>query len=159
MMFAEQDLRQAFALYPSGVAIVTVLDRDGAPQGFTASSFVPLSMDPPMVLVCLNRAAQCHDAFVSGETFAISLLRPGHEPLARRFAARGADKFGAGGLVFPLVGPPIVEGALASFSCRIAGRYPGGDHVILTAAVLAVRHDPGGAAMVHVNREFRVLEL
>lgn len=154
----DQDLRRAFALFPSGVAVVTVVDRDGIPHGFTASSFVPLSLDPPMVLVCLNRQAQCYDAFVTGERLAISLLRPEHEAIARRFATRAAEKF-AQGIAFLACGLPVIDEALATFSCRTEGRHPGGDHVILTGRIEELSCTPEGAAMVHFDRKFRQLAL
>lgn len=148
-------LKQGFALFPSGVVIATTIDAEGVAHGFTASTFVPLSVDPPMVLVCLNRSAQCYHAFLAASSFAASVLKPEHEDIARRFATRGVDKFA--GAPFRLTGGglPILEGALATFECSILARHPGGDHVILTGFVERMHHDTGGDAMVHFARSFR----
>lgn len=103
-------LKRVFSLFPSGVVIATVVDRQGEPHGFTASTFVPLSLDPPMILVCLNRSAQCYEAFVTGASFAVSVLRPEHEEIALRFATRGADKFSADHIDRTAGGLPVVRG-------------------------------------------------
>lgn len=152
-------LKRAFSLFPSGVVIATTLDVDGDPHGFTASTFVPLSVDPPMVLMCLNRTAQCFEAFMTSQRFAVSVLRPGHEEVAMRFATRGADKFKD--VVFDRTddGLPVIEGALATFECRTSGRHPGGDHVILTGVVEGLCFEDEGAAMVHFVRSFRELQI
>jgi flavin reductase ActVB len=150
-------LKRAFSLVPSGVAIATVVDGRGQPQGFTASSFVPLSLEPPMVLVCLNRSAQCYEPFVAGERFAISVLRPEHQDLALRFATRGVDKFASDRIAYTSSGLPVISDALATFECSMAGRHPGGDHVILTGIIESAEMHETGEAMVHFRRSFREL--
>ena len=85
--------RKAMARVASGVAIVTTSDADGRWWGFTASSFTPLSLDPPLILVCLSRDAGCRPAFTSAPAFRVNVLGVEHEQLAVRFATRGADKF------------------------------------------------------------------
>lgn len=152
-------LKQGFSLFPSGVVVATTVDADGVAHGFTASTFVPLSIDPPMVLVCLNRSAQCYHAFLSSSFFAISVLRPGHKDIALRFATRGADKFAGMPCETTASGAPVIEGALATFECAMTARHPGGDHVILTGQVERMRYDPEGDAMVHFVRSFRSLTI
>lgn len=152
-------LKRAFSLLPSAVAIVTALDEEGAPHGFTASAFTPLSIDPPMILVCLNRSAQCYPAFLAADRFAVNVLRPEHQELALRFATRGADKFADAPFVQKAMRPPLLDSALASLECVAADRLPGGDHVILIGLVEQIRFEDRGAAMVHFARSFRALEL
>jgi flavin reductase ActVB len=152
-------LKQGFALFPSGVVVATTVDADGTAHGFTASTFVPLSVDPPMVLVCLNRSALCYHAFLSSSSFAVSVLRPEHRDIALRFATRGTDKFAGLPFVAAAGGSPVLEGALAAFECSMTGRHQGGDHVILTGRVERMRCEAEGPAMVHFARSFRSLAI
>ena len=141
------------------MVIATTVDAAGVAHGFTASTFVPLSVDPPMVLVCLNRTAQCYRAFLETSSFAVSLLRPEHRDIAMRFATRGADKFAGAPFSGASGAAPVLDGALATFDCSIAARQPGGDHIIVTGVVERMRVDPQGDAMVHFARSFRALSL
>jgi flavin reductase ActVB len=154
---APDALKRAFSLFPSGVVIVATRDARGVAHGFTASTFVPLSLDPPMVLVCLNRSAQCHAAFAGATGFAVSVLRPEHRQLALRFATRGADKFAGAQFERGDAEHPLVPEAIAQFECKAAAVHPGGDHVILTGVVERVRHGEHGAAMVHFARTFHAV--
>src|SRR5690554_5742563 len=151
-------LKQGFSLFPSGVVIVTTRDADGNDHGFTASTFVPLSVEPPMVLVCLNRTAQCHDVFIEAESFAVSVLRPAHEAVALRFATRGADKFSDLTLARTADGLPILADALVAFACGTAGHHAGGDHTILTGRVEGLHQTGDREAMVHFARAFHMVQ-
>jgi flavin reductase ActVB len=128
------DFRAAMGRFPSGVTITTTLDASGAPRGFTANAFSSVSLDPPMVLVCLARTAECFPAFMECERFAVSVLARGQRELALRFATRGADKFGPGGFE-PGAGAPVVAGAAGVVRCQVLGRHPAGDHVVLLGTV------------------------
>jgi flavin reductase ActVB len=138
------DFRAAMGRFPSGVTITTTIDVDGAPRGFTANAFSSVSLNPPIVLVCLARSAECYPAFKDCEQFAISVLARGQRDLAMRFATRGADKFGPGGFDAE-PGAPVVAGAACAIRCTTLGRYPAGDHVVLLGTVVEARcteHSP-----------------
>ena len=150
-----EHFRAAMARFASGVVIATTLDADGQPRGFTASAFCSVSLAPPLVLVCLGRAAECHAAFLAAERMAISILAPGQDEVARRFATRGADKFGGGHMVAADDGLPVVRHAAAVLRGRLAERLPGGDHTILLMAVEGVLlAGDAEAALVHHARRF-----
>ena len=121
--------------WPSGVTVVTTADEDGRPWGFTATSFTSLSMNPPMILVCLAVGAECRRVFERSHRFAVHILGSEQAELARRFATRGADKFA--GLRAPRgVGDvPLIEGAVARLECRATERVAGGDHIVLIGTV------------------------
>jgi flavin reductase ActVB len=129
------DFRGALSRFASGVTIVTARDAAGAPHGFTASAFCSVSLDPPLVCVCVARTARCHPVFAARDELAISILRPGHAGLALRFATRSPDKFAAGGFRATAAGHLVVDGALAVLECGVHGRYEAGDHTMLVAAV------------------------
>jgi flavin reductase ActVB len=148
------DYRDAMARFATGVTIVTTADTDGRWWGFTASSFSPLSIDPPLILVCLAQNARCHPVFTSAPRFRVNVLGPEHEQLATRFATKGADKF-AGDEFRPADdGLPILEDALVSLRCRTTEEAEGGDHTILIAQVEQAQLRRGGAPAVHVDRNY-----
>jgi flavin reductase ActVB len=144
----------AMARFATGVTIVTTADAGGRWWGFTASSFSSLSMDPPLILVCLARDARCHGAFTSAPTFRVNVVGPEHEELAARFGTAGADKFGGGEFRSARDGLPILDDALVSMRCRTTDLADGGDHTIMIARVEDVRLRRDGAPAVHVDRRY-----
>jgi flavin reductase ActVB len=147
--------RAAMARFPAGVTIVTTVDEKGSPHGFTASSFCSVSMDPPLVLVCLARSANSCPVFLRSRRFSVSILRAGHTEVARWFASAGVDKFG-GGFTHEMNGLPTVVDALCVVVCTLQSRFDAGDHVILLGQAQAV--DVGeGSPMVYYNQNFRRL--
>lgn len=150
----EAQFRDALSRFASGVTVVAADDLEGRAWGFTASSFCSLSADPPLVLVCLARSAECHPAFMATGTFAISILRENHQNLALVFASRGADKFAAGHFDRDANGQPVASDALATLTCRVHERHEGGDHVILIGEVTDASVNDG-SPLVYFNRGFR----
>lgn len=150
------EFRAAMARFPTGVAVVTTTDSSCDPHGFTASSFCSASLEPPLVLVCLAHSANSYEVFAGCDHFAVSVLRPGHEDVARRFATKNADKFALGDFTLSPLGLPALDGALFVLDCAVHGRYPAGDHTIMVGEVRHVRlHD--GQPMVYFSRGFRQL--
>jgi flavin reductase ActVB len=127
--------RDAMASFPSGVTIVTTADADGRWWGFTATSFCSVSMDPPLVLVCLAGTAECHPVFASAQHWIVHVIHPEHAGLAVRFATRGTDKFADAGFVANDRGLPILPQACVRLDCTAHERVPGGDHTILLGRV------------------------
>ena len=153
-MITPDDYREAMARFATGVTIVTTAAADGRWWGFTASSFSPLSIDPPLILVCLARDARCHPVFTSATSFRVNFLAPEHEQLAARFATKGADKF-AGNEFRPAAdGLPILEDALVSLRCRTIEKAGGGDHTILIACVEDAQLRRDGKPAVSVDRRY-----
>ena len=148
------DFRNAMARFAAGVTVVTTKDAEGRATGFTASAFSSLSLTPPLVLVCLDKRADCWDAFMAASEFAISILAAGQGDVAMRFATKGIDKF-LDAPVTPgaVTGMPLVNGAMVHLECRMWDKPEGGDHTILIGEVLrAASHsdDP----LLHFNRSF-----
>jgi flavin reductase ActVB len=155
---SSEEFRAAMARFAAGVVVVTTLDESGLPRGFTASSFCSVSLDPPLVLVCLANSADSFAAFDSCGQFAVSVLSPEHRPLAEQFATKGADKFASGGLSRTPGGLPAVAGALVELECETHARHPAGDHAILVGRVSGARLEEGAATpMIYYDRSFRFL--
>ena len=125
----------SMAAVPSPVVVATTLDASGRRWGFTASSFTALSADPPLILVCLDRSASTHAAFTACDRFMANVLAAEHEPVARRFASSGIDRFAAGDMTACEAGLPGLPGAVARLTCTLHAVLDGGDHSILVGRV------------------------
>jgi flavin reductase ActVB len=145
---------EAMGRFPTGVTIVTTVDRDGRQWGFTASSFASLSLQPPRVLVCLNSSANCHPSFTSTDRFAVNILGPDHEGLARHFATKMMDKFVGMDFEPGDLGLPLLPDAVATLECRTADRLSSGDHTILVGEPVSIRLRSGSSPAVFYDRRF-----
>jgi flavin reductase ActVB len=139
--------KRAMSCFPTGVTLVTTTDADERNWGFTANAFSSLSLDPPLVLVCLSKEADCCSAFISARKFGVNILRREHESLARRFATKGDDKFAGGEFRKGNLGVPILPDAVAILECAIDALVPGGAHVILIGLVEHAKVQDGYAAI------------
>jgi flavin reductase (DIM6/NTAB) family NADH-FMN oxidoreductase RutF len=139
------EFREAMAGVPAGVVVIGVRDEDGL-RGLTASSFTSVSLEPPLVLVCLDRFARTRDAVAASARFTVSVLERSQEFVAERFAGRAPlvgpawrdvpHDVGAGGL-------PIVRGCVAWFDCTLRDLHAAGDHDIAVGEVVAAGRGPG----------------
>lgn len=134
-------LREALGNFVTGVTVITTR-RGGELHGLTANSFSSVSLDPPLVLFSLARAADCFDAFECTEAFAVNVLRSDQEELSSRFATKDVDKWTGVGWRPGTGGCPLLDGAVATFECRVAARHEGGDHVIYVGEVVGFDHLP-----------------
>ena len=129
--------KRVLGSFASGVTVVTTRDGSGQSRGMTVSAFSSVSLDPPLVLVCIDVKAECYPDLRAAGRFAVNILGEAQGELSRRFAAKGADRF-AGVPVRPgVTGLPLLEGALGVLECRVVGEYPAGDHTIFVGQVEA----------------------
>jgi len=136
-------LRRALGAFATGVTVVTAHAGDAPPVGFTANSFTSVSLDPPLLLVCLAHTSASYDYFCRADHFAVNVLDAQQEDIAMRFATRGADKFGETSWAPGLHGAPLIDGSLAQFECAMEQRLEAGDHDILMGRVLGYVHGDG----------------
>lgn len=128
--------RATLGRFASGVTVLTALDDAGRDHGMTVSAFCSLSLDPPLVLACIDRSAGMHDLFADGAAFVVNVLAAGQEALSRRFAAGDpSDRFAGVGYERTAGGAARLDGVLAWLECRVAARHPGGDHTVVVGAV------------------------
>ncbi|WP_086709065.1 flavin reductase family protein [Streptomyces antimycoticus] len=128
--------RDAMGHFVTGVTVVTTM-RDGAPLGATVSAFSSLSMDPPMLLVCLNRTSETGCAIEEVGDFTVNLLSDAQSDLAMRFASRSSAKFDGVALASPPGDHPVLSGALGWVRCKVVDTSYGGTHRILIARAVA----------------------
>lgn len=150
-----QQYREALAQWASGVTIITAAAADG-PVGMTVSSFSSLSLDPPLVLLCLATSAQSHDRLVDAHGFAVHVLGSHQDELSALFARPGQEKFGQ---VEWTAGPfdaPLLPLGAARLLCVHHATMRGGDHTVLVGRVvdtLVGEHPP----LVYWNRGYRTV--
>ncbi|MEM6933666.1 MAG: flavin reductase family protein [Pseudomonadota bacterium] len=149
-------LRQALGTFATGVTIVTAMSETREPVGFTANSFTSVSLDPPLLLVCLAHKALSYRIFRMVDSFAVNVLSAEQEDIAMRFATTGADKFADMEWKAGKMGAPLIPACLARFDCAMHQRVTAGDHDILMGRVIGFsRHE--GQALVYHSGSFRTL--
>lgn len=134
-MISPDDFRRALGHFASGVTAVTTLDPDGRPTGLTASAFTSVSLDPPLILVCVDHKSQSYPALLERRRFAVNVLHAEQEAVSKRFASTRLDKFDGVPHRIGESGVPLIEGALAQLECVTVSAYVEGDHTIFVARV------------------------
>lgn len=138
--FTQSEFRAALGMFATGVTIVTARAANGKLVGLTANSFNSVSLNPPLVLWSLARAAGSMAVFSAGSHYAINVLAADQQDLAQRFAARDVDRWAGVAHTEGVAGAPLLAGAAASFECFNRSRYEEGDHVIFVGEVERCTH-------------------
>ncbi|WP_394756178.1 flavin reductase family protein [Rhodoferax sp.] len=152
--FSGTEFRVALGMFATGVTIVTARTAEGALVGLTANSFNSVSLDPPLVLWSLARAAASLPAFSTGSHYAIHILSSQQKALAQQFAARGLDRFANVEFEPGVSGAPLLVGAAATFECFNRSRYEEGDHVIFVGEVERCSHRSGASPLLFHGGKF-----
>lgn len=135
--FDARELRSAFGSFMTGVTIVTTTGPDGAPRGFTANSFTSVSIEPPLLLICVGKAAASREVFAMARGFAINILSEHQKDISVLFASKRADKFQTAAWREGPYGNPLIDGAAAWFDCARHQVIDAGDHIILLGHIEA----------------------
>lgn len=151
------EFRDVIGHFASGVTVVTAL-HDGRPFGTTASAVTSLSLEPPMVLICMNRESETGQAIAASGRFAINVLGEDQAEAAVRFARKGADKFDGVPVTPGEWGEPLLHEALATLECRVSEQTTGGTHHVFLAEVDRASAR-GGAPLAYYRGQFGRLEL
>ena len=140
--------REVMGRFPTGVAVVSARADGSTVWGLTVNSFTSVSLEPPLILVCIDRGAASHDKLIAAETFAISMLAEDQADIARRFAAEPVEtRFEDVAWRNASDGSPVLEGAAAWLECLTSGVMPGGDHSIVLGRVIASGSSDRGALL------------
>jgi flavin reductase (DIM6/NTAB) family NADH-FMN oxidoreductase RutF len=132
----EVDFRRVMRRFPTGVTIVAVADAAGDPWGLTVSSFTSVSLEPPLVLVCIDRSSDTHEKLVEASGFGISVLSVTQAGVASRFAVDPSEgRFDEVAWHLGPAGYPVLQGAAAWLECALHDVFPGGDHSIILGEV------------------------
>ena len=150
-------LRDALGCFATGVPVVTCLGADDAPAGLTVNSFTSVSLDPPLLLVCLKKTASSAPALTRANCFAINVLQTGQQPASIRFAAKGEDRFGTTRWSCGEGGAPILAESLCVFECERHAVHDGGDHHILVGRVVKASFDASLDPLLYFRGRYRRL--
>jgi flavin reductase (DIM6/NTAB) family NADH-FMN oxidoreductase RutF len=138
-MIDATEFRRVMGHFATGVAVVTTRTARSRPCGLTVNSFTSVSLQPMLVLICIERDSDSHDCITDAGVFAVNVLgEDDGETLARRFATWGLeDKFSGVAFHDEVTGAPVLDGSLAWLDCRVVDALPGGDHTIFVGEVLS----------------------
>jgi flavin reductase (DIM6/NTAB) family NADH-FMN oxidoreductase RutF len=151
---AADDFRAAFRRHAAGVAVVTLAGPEG-PAGFTATSVISVSLDPPLLSFCLAHTSSNWAAVAQATHFAVNVLTEGQEELAARFATKGIDRFAPPTVWAPgAFGLPVLDGVGAWLAVRVSRQVPAGDHTLVVGTVVATGLGAESAPLLHHDGQF-----
>ena len=150
-------LRDALGCFATGVTVVTCLNDAGEPAGLTVNSFTSVSLDPPLLLVCVHKMAASAVALTSASHFAVNVLQTGQQPASIRFSTRVEDRFGTTPWSCGEAGAPILKDSLSVFECERFAVYDGGDHHILVGQVVKASFDASLDPLLSFRGRYRRL--
>jgi len=157
-LFDPRDFREALGSFPTGVAVVTAAGAGASHIGITVNSFTSVSLDPPLVLWCIDRRSRRYNAFAAARGFTISILAAGHRSVSMRLAGPGEHSLDGLPLSPTRLGPPALADSLAVFECARESIRQAGDHAIVIGRVLRItRHARAGAPLVYFRGRYSAL--
>jgi flavin reductase (DIM6/NTAB) family NADH-FMN oxidoreductase RutF len=154
--FTADLFRRVCSQFATGVAIATVLDEFGVPHGLTINSFTSVSLDPPLVLICIDYRSAILQRFRRASHFGINVLTAMQRDLSNRFATKPDDRFDGITWQAGLSGVPLIEGSLANFECLNRQVVESGDHAIFIGEVVAAESNTG-EPLLFFDSSYRLL--
>jgi flavin reductase (DIM6/NTAB) family NADH-FMN oxidoreductase RutF len=154
---SSQEFREVIGHFASGVTIVTTVD-DGVPFGTTASAICSLSVEPPMLLVSMNRASATGQTIARAGRFAVNILAEGQADLAERFSQKGVGKFDGISIAVSDEGLPLLPDSVAQLQCRVTEEVPAATHVVFLAEVTSAEAS-AGPPLAYFRGEFGRLDM
>ncbi len=152
------EFRALCGCWPTGVSVVTTRTASGAAYGVTMNSVTSVSLEPPLLLICLTNDSDTLAAMRESGIFCINVLTSAQTDLSQRFAYRRADKFQDVAVHDGRLGVPVLDGALAALECRVEEVYPGGDHKIVVGELVhGVCYDDEAAPLVYFKGQYASL--
>ncbi len=143
MSVTPDEFRSVLGRFPSGVTVVTTKDRDGSDEGMTVSAFCSVSLDPPLVLICIEKTASAYSALTTAPGFVVNILSASQEQIARRFSIVDIDRFEGVGYSRSPNGLAVLDDVLGIIECATFAMHEAGDHTIIVGEVEAARAQNG----------------
>ena len=152
-----REFRNALGAFATGVTVVTTSDTKGHPFALTVNSFTSVSLDPPLVLWCVNRAhGEIFDAFSTAGHYAVHVLQEEQERLSRHFIAKTENRFADIEYERGIAGLPLLPNCCARLQCSVEHRYEGGDHLMLVGRVIDMTFKPAPPLVFHAGQYRRL---
>ncbi|WP_328298080.1 flavin reductase family protein [Streptomyces sp. NBC_00435] len=146
--------REVLGAFASGITVVAALGGDGRPTGLACQSFVPLSLDPPLVLLCVGKGSSSWPKVRSAGHFGVSILAEEQRTVCEALGRRGEDKFADVDWEPSAHGAVRVRGALATVDCALEAVHEAGDHYLVTARVLELTARDGGSPLLYYRSDY-----
>ncbi len=156
-MISKDEFRHALGRFASGVTIITTKDAAGNLHGITVSAFCSVSLDPPLILICIDKYTGSHHAFEENEFFAVNILREDQQHFSDQFASPLPDKFKDIEFYENQNGVPVLKDALANLECRRVNAHDNGDHTIYVGAIERATVTDG-EPLVYFHGTYRILK-
>ena len=149
--------RRACSLFATGITVVTTVDAHGHPHGMTVNSFSSVSLDPPLILVCIDLKNAILGHFLTSAWFAVNILGEHQEDVSRRFSTAAQNRFNGMDWRRSDSGVPLLAGVLAEMECAVAKTFEVGDHAVLIGEVRRAAYREG-KPLVYFNSSYRNIE-
>jgi flavin reductase (DIM6/NTAB) family NADH-FMN oxidoreductase RutF len=156
-MIDHDAFRAVLGRFASGVTVVTSVDAEGLDEGMTVSAFCSLSLDPPLVLFCVDRSASMYSSLATAPSFIVNILSESQEPLARRFSGPDPNRFDGIGYTRGVSGIAILDDMLGYLECKRIAVHEAGDHRIYVGEV-EVSHSREGRPLLYYRGGYAQLE-
>ena len=158
MPISDEEFRAALSNFASGVTVVTTTDATGRFHGITVSAFCSVSLEPPLVLICIEKTTTSHYAFEESEIFAVNILDEQQAAISDHFATPFLDKFNGVEYALGKLGAPLITGAIVNLECRLRHSLNGGDHSIFVGEVEDAVFN-SGRPLLYFHGGYRKLEI
>ena len=155
----EVELRGVLSRFATGITVVTGRDGEGRARGITVNAFTSLSLDPPLVLYCLDRSAFHFDVFSGAKAFAVNILAADQQALSERFACEAEDDFLDLGTIELTTGCPILADCLAALDCETEALHEAGDHLVVIGRVTGLKAQTAAEPLLYYRGGYRRLRL
>ncbi|MER6197544.1 flavin reductase family protein [Streptomyces sp. NPDC001586] len=146
--------REVLGAFASGITVVAAVGEDGRPAGLACQSFASLSLDPPLVLLCVGRSSSSWPAVRAAGRFGISILAEEQRAVCEALGRRGGEKFEGVGWEASRHGAVHITGALATLDCALETVHEAGDHHLVTARILGLAARDGGAPLLYFRSDY-----
>ena len=156
MPINKDEFRAALSRFASGVTVVTTKDADGNLHGLTVSAFCSVSLEPPLILICIDKHTASHNAFQQSNHFVVNVLHEEQIHHSNQFAAPIADKFDGISYRLGIEGIPVLADALVNLECRLVNTHDNGDHTIFIGQI-EKSHVADGKPLVYFHGNYRAI--
>lgn len=149
MSVSPDEFRSILGRFPSGVTVVTTKAADGSDHGMTVSAFCSVSLEPPLVLICIEKTASAHEALTTAPAFVVNILSAKQEQIARRFSIVDIDRFEGVGFSRSRNGTAVLDDVLGVIECSRFALHDAGDHTIIVGEVETGRAEIGAPLLYY----------
>lgn len=154
MSIDQSVFRKVLGRFATGITVVTALDDDRSPIGLTVNAFTSLSLDPPLVLFCLDKRNASRSAFTKGKCFTLNMLGEEQQDVSVTFSSPVEDRFASVPIETLETGVPILTGCIANLECLVDAVHEGGDHLIIVGRVEKLFHAESGRPLLYYNGRY-----